>query len=43
MVTRLVELKEIPGLIQSGQIGHSLVVAAFYHYQSWRAKPSGVL
>jgi ADP-ribose pyrophosphatase len=32
LVTRLVPLAEIPGLIASGKIGHSLVVVALTHF-----------
>jgi 8-oxo-dGTP pyrophosphatase MutT (NUDIX family) len=33
LVTRLVPVAEIPKLISSGKIQHSLVIAALYHYQ----------
>lgn len=33
LVTRLVPLDEIPELIRTGKIGHSLVVVALYHYE----------
>jgi ADP-ribose pyrophosphatase len=32
IVTRLVPVEEIPNLITSGRIGHSLVVVALYHF-----------
>jgi ADP-ribose pyrophosphatase len=32
LLTRLVPEAEIPGLVAAGRIMHSLVVAAFYHY-----------
>ncbi len=34
--TRLVPVKDIPGLIASGKIKHSLVVVALYHYELWK-------
>ncbi len=36
LITRLVSMDDIPDLIAKGQIGHSLVVVAFYHYQLWK-------
>jgi ADP-ribose pyrophosphatase len=36
LVTRLIPVAEIPGLVFSGQIRHSLVVAALYHFELWR-------
>lgn len=33
LVTRLVPWREIPGLIQTGQIRHPLVIVALYHYE----------
>ncbi len=39
LVTRLVEEREIPGLIRSGQIGHALVVVALQYYQLWKSAP----
>jgi 8-oxo-dGTP pyrophosphatase MutT (NUDIX family) len=36
LVTRLVPAAEIHGLIREGKIKHSLVVAAFYHYDLMR-------
>ena len=38
LVTRLVPAAKIPGLVASGKIKHSLVVAALYHYDLWRQK-----
>jgi ADP-ribose pyrophosphatase len=35
LITRLVPVAEIPKLVASGQIRHSLVVVALYHYQLW--------
>ena len=32
LITRLVPVSEVPGLVASGKIRHSLVVAALYHY-----------
>jgi 8-oxo-dGTP pyrophosphatase MutT (NUDIX family) len=36
LATRLVPLNEIPALVQSGKIGHSLVAVALYHFDLWR-------
>lgn len=36
LATRLVEMKEIPDLVRSGRIGHSLVVVALYHFELWQ-------
>jgi len=36
LITRLVPVPEIPRLIASGQIRHSLVVVALYHFELWR-------
>jgi 8-oxo-dGTP pyrophosphatase MutT (NUDIX family) len=36
LVTRLVPLADVPGLIAAGTIRHSLVVVAWYHYESRR-------
>ena len=36
IITRLVPIKEVPGLMRDGQIRHSLVVAALYHFDLWR-------
>jgi len=33
---QLVDLNEIPEMIRTGKITHSLVVAAFYHYHLWQ-------
>ena len=38
IATRLVPIAEIPDLVASGKIGHSLVVVALYHFQLWRRK-----
>ncbi|MEW6160235.1 MAG: NUDIX hydrolase [Verrucomicrobiota bacterium] len=38
LITRLVPFREIPDLITSGRIGHSLVVVALFHYDLWRRK-----
>jgi 8-oxo-dGTP pyrophosphatase MutT (NUDIX family) len=35
MATRLVEISEIPSLIASGKIKHSLVVVALYYFELW--------
>jgi ADP-ribose pyrophosphatase len=36
--TRLMPVSEIPTLVSSGQISHSLVAVALYHYELWRKK-----
>jgi 8-oxo-dGTP pyrophosphatase MutT (NUDIX family) len=36
LATRLVDLDDVPGLVQDRSIGHSLVVAALYHFEQWR-------
>jgi ADP-ribose pyrophosphatase len=33
LITRLVPISEIPGLVASGKIQHSLVVVALYHFE----------
>jgi len=38
LATRLVNPAEIPGLVRSGRIGHSLVVVALFHYDLWRTR-----
>jgi ADP-ribose pyrophosphatase len=40
ITTRLMPVAEIPNLVASGKIGHSLVVVALYHFQLWRQKNS---
>lgn len=43
LTTRLVELSELPGLVKSGKIRHSLVVAALYHFDlRLRDKEKGI-
>ena len=36
LATRLVPLAELPRLVASGKIRHSLVVVALYHFELWR-------
>lgn len=36
LVTRLVPLADVPGLVAAGRIRHSLVVAAWCHFELWR-------
>jgi ADP-ribose pyrophosphatase len=36
LVTRLVPIAEIPHLVRTGQIRHSLVVVALYHFELWQ-------
>jgi ADP-ribose pyrophosphatase len=38
LVTRLLDLDEIPDLVRQNKIGHSLVVVALYHLELWRQK-----
>jgi ADP-ribose pyrophosphatase len=40
LITRLVPVTEIPKLVASGQIRHSLVVVALYHFQLELNKPA---
>jgi ADP-ribose pyrophosphatase len=35
LVTRLVPAVELPGLVRSGRIRHSIIVAALYHFDLW--------
>ncbi len=37
LITRLVPVAEIPGLVRSGQIRHSLVAVALYHFELFRS------
>jgi hypothetical protein len=41
LVTRLVPVAQAPELVASGQIRHSLVVAALYHFDLWRKNQRG--
>ena len=36
LITRLVPVAEIPKLVATGQIRHSLVVVALYHFELWQ-------
>jgi ADP-ribose pyrophosphatase len=38
LATRLVDVAEIPNLVRSGRIGHSLVAVALYHFELWRKR-----
>jgi ADP-ribose pyrophosphatase len=38
LVTRLVPADQLPGLVASGQIRHSIIIAALYHFELWRQK-----
>lgn len=40
ILTRLVPISEIPNLVSSGKIAHSLVVVALYHFELFRKKSS---
>lgn len=37
--TRLVPVTEIDGLVRAGQVRHSLVLVALYHFDLWRRSP----
>lgn len=41
VITRLVPFEEVPELVASGLIRHSLVVAALYQHELWRKKNQG--
>jgi len=36
LITRLIPVSEIPTLVASGKIRHSLVVVALYHFELWQ-------
>ncbi len=38
LITRLVPIADIPELVASGKIQHSLVVVALYHFELWRKR-----
>ena len=38
LMTRFIPVSEIPDLVFSGKVSHSLVVAALYHFELWRKK-----
>jgi 8-oxo-dGTP pyrophosphatase MutT (NUDIX family) len=38
LITRLVPVAEVPELVASGKIQHSLVVVALYYYELWQRK-----
>jgi ADP-ribose pyrophosphatase len=38
LMTRLVPVEEVAGLVESGRIRHSIIVAALYHFDLWRRK-----
>lgn len=38
IITRLVPISDIRDLVSSGEISHSLVVVAIYHFELWRKK-----
>ena len=41
IATHIVPISELPALVASGRIGHSLVVAALYHFERWLTSPLG--
>jgi 8-oxo-dGTP pyrophosphatase MutT (NUDIX family) len=40
LLTRLVPIPEIPSLVASGKIRHSLVVVGLYYFELWRRNPA---
>ncbi len=38
LLTRLVAISEVPGLVATGKIRHSLVVAALYYFELWQRR-----
>ena len=36
LITRLVPVSDIPALVASGKIQHSLVVVALYYFELWQ-------
>ena len=38
LITRLVPIEEIPPLIESGKIRHSIIISALYHFELWRRR-----
>lgn len=38
LVTKLVPVADIPALIESGRIRHSIIVSALYHFDLWRRR-----
>jgi 8-oxo-dGTP pyrophosphatase MutT (NUDIX family) len=38
LVTRLVPVAQVPELVATGQIRHSLVVVALYHFELWKRR-----
>jgi ADP-ribose pyrophosphatase len=42
LITRLVPVADLPGLVASGKIRHSLVAVALYHFDLWRRREKGV-
>jgi hypothetical protein len=38
LMTRLVPISQIPDLVSTGKIRHSLVVVALYHHELWQRK-----
>jgi ADP-ribose pyrophosphatase len=41
LVTHLVPVAEVPGLVASGKIRHSIIIAALYQFDLWRRKQAG--
>jgi ADP-ribose pyrophosphatase len=43
LITRLVPVADLPDLVASGKIAHSLVVVALYHFDLWRKRQSAAV
>ena len=41
LITKLLPVDEVPGLVASGKIRHSLVIAALFHFELWRKRDAG--
>jgi 8-oxo-dGTP pyrophosphatase MutT (NUDIX family) len=41
LLTRLVPIANIPGMVATGKIRHSLVVVALYYFELWQRKAAG--
>jgi 8-oxo-dGTP pyrophosphatase MutT (NUDIX family) len=41
LITQLVPIGQIPQLVATGKIRHSLVVVALYHFELWRMRKQG--
>jgi ADP-ribose pyrophosphatase len=43
LVTHLVPVEEISGLIESGRIRHSIIIAALYRFELWRRRQASAV